>query len=288
MRVFKFYLSCAWVFAGLLAPELAAAAPPSKEECIEAHGRGQDQREAGQVTLARESFAICSQPVCPALVQTDCAQFTEQLAGLIPSVSFAARNQRASDLPDTQVYVDGKLVARRLDEGKSYDVDPGRHSVLFVHGAKELTLTVIVTEGERGRNLVATFSDDTPLPRSEPKPQFPARDARAGAPRSTLPLVLAVGGGLALATGSVLTAVGFSKIPGNCSFGSRECAAPPGDGAFNEAHSGVSLVNVGVTTAIAGAVLGLGGLIWYWSEGSPGHQAASSSDLRWATGTFVF
>src|SRR4051794_4248281 len=83
----------------------SAGAAPTKEECLEAHGRGQDQQETGHLALARDSFAVCSQPSCPGLVQSDCARFSEELARLSPSVTFAAREDGTNDLPDTEVYV---------------------------------------------------------------------------------------------------------------------------------------------------------------------------------------
>ncbi|HEX3593515.1 MAG TPA: hypothetical protein VHU80_00375 [Polyangiaceae bacterium] len=247
-----------------------AAAAPTKEECIEAHSRGQDQQEAGHLALARDSFSVCSQPACPSLVQTDCAEFAEQLSRLSPSIGFAARDKLANDLPDTEVYVDGALVARRLDDGHSYDIDPGRHSVRFIHGEQSVLLNVVINQGERGRNLVATFAEPSAAPAPEaavpvsPSPR--SKEPRAESKRSALPLVVAVAGGAALATGGVLMGLGFGKIPGNCSLSTHECTSAPGDAAFGDAHSGVSLVNVGLTTAIAGAVVGITGLVWYLAE----------------------
>jgi len=248
----------------------SAFAAPTKEECLDAHSRGQDQQEAGHLSLARDSFSVCSQPSCPALVQSDCAEFSEQLARLSPSVSFAARDQLANDLPDTQVYVDGALVAQSLGDGRSYDIDPGTHAVRFVHGERTVLLNVVITQGEHGRSLVANFvgpgqtagagvSVATVL---DMQPRMLAK----GSKRAVLPLIVAAGGGAALVTGAVLMGVGFGKVPNNCSLGSHECSAPPGAAAFNDAHSGVSLANAGLGTAIAGAVIGTVGLIWYFAE----------------------
>src|ERR1041385_8156901 len=99
-----------WISVGFAVLAMSAAlghasfafAAPTKEDCLDAHGRGQDQQEAGHLALARDSFAVCSQPSCPALVQSDCARFSEELARLSPSVTFAARHGGAADLPDTQ------------------------------------------------------------------------------------------------------------------------------------------------------------------------------------------
>jgi hypothetical protein len=271
----------------------AAGAAPTKEECLEAHGRGQDQQESGHLALARDSFAVCSQPSCPGLVQSDCARFSEELARLSPSVTFAARDDGTKDLPDTEVYVDGALVTRNLEEGRTFDIDPGRHAVRFVHRGRSVLLNVIVSEGEHGRPVVATFAErPEPALSDMPHGSTEAKHSAAKAPasvskRGAFPLILAVGGGAALATGAVLLGVGFAKVPEYCSIQTNECAAPPGDPAFDAAHAGVSLVNAGLTTAIAGAVVGVGGLIWYFAQ-SPGREETPSAGLRFNGTGFSF
>jgi hypothetical protein len=272
-----------------LASARTAASAPTKEECLEAHGRGQDQREAGHLALARDSFAVCSQPSCPQLVQADCATFSDELSRLSPTVSFAARDEQANDLPETQVYLDGVLVAERLDDGKSFDVDPGRHAVRFMHDGRTVLLDVVVNQGEHGRNLIATFTG--PTPETAPQSPAPPRDRHLPAPeprakRSALPLVVAVAGGAALTTGLVLLGVGLGKIPGDCSLSTHECTAPPGDPSFEDAHGGTTMVNIGATTAIAGAVIGIGGLIWYFAQ-APTIEAPSTG-LRFNGAGFDF
>jgi hypothetical protein len=230
----------------------------SKDECIEAHGRGQDLREKGLLTRSRQMFLTCAQSSCPNLIQGDCARFGEELDRLLPSVSFGARDSRASDLPNTSVYVDETLVTTRLDDGKSYDFDPGKHTIRYVHDGKETTLKVILNQGEKGRTLVATFTDNNST--------AAGADARSSPPepkKSLLPLVVAGLGGAALATGGVLFAVGMGQVPEGCSVSTKECAAPPGDPRLDDANRGVSLANLGVGIGLSGAALLIGGLVWY-------------------------
>lgn len=249
-----------------------ASAAPTKEECLDAHSRGQDQEESGHLALARDSFAVCSQPSCPALVQSDCARFSEELARLSPSVTFAARDDSTNDLPDTEVYVDGALVAHNLEEGRTFDIDPGKHAVRFIHRGRSVLLNVIVSEGEHGRPVIATFTERPEAALTDVSHKVaPANGSASRAPavetkRGSFPLILAVAGGAALATGAVLLGVGFGKIPENCSIQTNECSAPPGDPTYDAAHGGVSMVNAGLATAIAGAVAGVGGLVWYFAQ----------------------
>ena len=71
------------------------SAAGSREECVEAHGRAQDQRERGQLARARQTFLSCAQSSCPSLVQADCAKSNDELGQLVPSVTFSARDSSA-------------------------------------------------------------------------------------------------------------------------------------------------------------------------------------------------
>jgi hypothetical protein len=253
----------------------AAGAAPAKEECLEAHGRGQDLREAGRLSQARAQFQTCGQQACPALVQSDCVRFAEELAQLVPTVTFVARDARAVDLPDTQVFLDEQLLAGRLDAGKPFELDPGPHAVRFVHRGRDIVLRVVINQGEKNRALVATFAD--PAGRTPPAGAL-APDAGASAGRPALPLFVAGVGGLGLAAGAALFGVGLSRVPDACSWSSNECNAPPGDPSFEKAHDGAALANVGLAVGSVGLAVAVGGLVWYFVQ-SPRPSAASASLL---------
>ena len=270
----------------LLAASVASAAPPSKEECVEAHGKGQDAREAGQFSQAGRYFLTCAQSTCPALVQSDCARFVDDMTRLQPSVTFVARDSAQNDLPDTAVFIDGTQVTTRLGDGKAHDIDPGRHDVRFVHAGKEVTLNVVVNQGEKGRGLVGVFpatttatpaaaspSGWTPVPTPLPGPVAPEAKRSAG------PLVLVGLGAAAMVTGGVLLGVGLGKVPASCSLSTNECAAPPKDPVFDAASSGVSLANVGIVVGAVGGATVLGSLIWYFAQ-SPRPVAPTTSSAK--------
>ena len=252
--------SAAFAFATATLAFPTEAAAGSRDECIDAHSHGQDLRQEGLLTRARETFTSCAQSSCPALIQGDCARFVDELDKLVPSVSFGARNNKSDDLPNTTVYVDDALVATRLDDGKSYEFDPGKHTIRFKHEERETTLTVVLNQGEKGRVIVATFADPNASPATKPDP-VPAAPPEPH--KSLLPLVVAGIGGAALATGGVLFGMGLSKVPSNCAISTRDCAAPPGDSSFNDARSAIALANLGAAVGIGGAAMLLGGLVWY-------------------------
>jgi len=260
-------------FLSIAATTATTASAASKEECLDAHSRGQDLREKGLLTRARATFLTCAQSSCPNLIQGDCAKYAEELDRLVPSVSFSARDARSGDLPNTTVYVDDVLIANRLDDGKSYDFDPGKHVIRYVHDGKETVLKVVLNQGDKGRTLVATFaSENAPVPAS-------ADDARALPPqpkRPAFPLVVAGLGAAALVTGGVLMAIGMHDVPSNCSMSTKECAAAPGDKSFDEASKGVGMANLGLGVGLGGAAVLVGGLIWYFTQ-SPTPPSTSAA-----------
>jgi hypothetical protein len=262
----------------------SAWAGPTKEECVEAHSKGQDAKESGQLSLASKLFLTCAQASCPALIQGDCARFSDELEKIQPTVSFAARDSSGADLPDTTVYVDGVLTATRLDDGKPHEIDPGHHAVRFLNGGRETTLTIVISQGEKGRSVLATFqSPNASAATPTTATAAPNATAEAGPEpkRPILPLVVAGAGAVLLATGVTLTVLGVNKVPSNCTMSPRECAAPPGDPAFDQAKSGVNMANVGIGLAAGGLATVTAGLIWYFS--APKTLEAGSLIVPWAT-----
>jgi hypothetical protein len=247
------------------------AAAASKEECLEAHSRGQDQREKGQLARAKQTFTTCAQSSCPSLVQGDCARNSDELSHLLPSVTFTARDASAADLPNTTVYVDDALVATRLDDGKTYELDPGKHTLRYVHDGKETTIKVVLNQGEKGRVLLATFLGGAPAPVDTDGGPYSANATK----RPSFPLVVAGLGGAAAVAGGLLFGIGMAGVPDRCSVSTKECSGPPNDPAIEEAKSSVSLANAGLAIGIGGAVMLAGGLLWYFLQPTSGGDTRS-------------
>ncbi len=252
----------------------ATSAAGNRDECVDAHSRAQDLRERGQLAQSRRTFVTCAQSYCPSLIQQDCARFSEELAQLVPTVTFGARDANAADLPATTVYVDDTIVATRLDDGRSYELDPGKHVIRYVHEGRESTLRVVLNQGERGRLLVATFVERAPPRRERDSTLETTEPPATESKRSAFPLVIAGIGAAAAVTGGVLYGVGTSSVPDACSMSTKECATPPNDPSLSKAESGVRLANTGLVIGISGAVTLVGGVVWYLL------QPSGSSDSR--------
>jgi len=249
-------------------PSTHAAAEPSKDQCLDAHSRGQDAKDSGKLSLARKLFLTCAQPSCPMLVQGDCARFADDLSRQLSSLTFIARDARGADLPDTTVYVDDILLLTRLDDGKPHEIDPGRHTVRFSTAGKDQTVTLVVGTGEQGRAVVATFAAINPLPSGSPGSSIAADDAANREPRvrTTHPL----GSMLTMGVGFGATAFGVvyyltADFPKNCSTATKHCDAPAGDPVFAKASSATKRRSIGMFTGGLGAAALVGGAVWYFT-----------------------
>jgi hypothetical protein len=247
-----------------------AYADLTKDQCVDAHSRGQDAKEQGHLSLARKLFLQCAQSSCPSIVQGDCARFADELNRLQPSVTLAARDGNGADLPDTTVYIDDVLVATRLDDGRPHDIDPGKHTFKFSNGGHDEVVTVVIGTGEQGRAVTATFGPATP-----PKAVAGADSSlRAAAtppePHMVHPLapkVVMYGGAALGVLGFAFASFELTRIPSQCSLGDHVCNATPGDQVYNDAHHAVELSNVGWIVGGVGAAAFVGGLVWYIKTG---------------------
>jgi hypothetical protein len=282
-----------FVVAG--AAHATLASPISKEACVDAHSRGQDARDAGKVSLARKLFLSCAQNACPALVQSDCAKFANDLDQQQPTLTFAARDSNGNDLPDTTVYVDDILIVTRLADGLPHDADPGSHVIKFQNNGRDEVMTVVLSSGEKGRAVIARF----PAPGGElAKPDTAGAAGVGAAPMTGTPVaavrvhaepktshpagskIAIVSGGVALLAGAAMAIVGNKQIPSGCSSSTHTCIAPPGDPELSTAQKALRLQDIGITVGAVGAAALVGGVLWYLTgshterEPTPGLGAA--------------
>ena len=248
------------VLIAMLCP-IVASAEPSKDECVEAHSRGQDAKEQGKLTLARKLFLSCAQSACPQLVSNDCARFADELGRQQPSVTLAARDGSGNDLPETSVYIDDVLVATRLDDGKPHDLDPGKHTVRFEHAGHGQTLTIVLGNGEQGRTVAAVFG-------AKPQPAAPSLAPHEEAVKVTHPTgsrALMIGGIAVTIASAAFGAYELTRVPSNCSLSTNQCAAAPGDPVFGQAQSAVHDANLAWFATGVGLAAAIGGTIWYFT-----------------------
>ncbi len=168
-----------------------------KMACADASEEAQVARDQGRFLDARAGFLSCVRKECPDLIRRDCEKWVSEMNDRTPSVVFIARDARGGDLPETRVFVDGKLVSERLD-GRAVHLDPGEHKLRWEKSGVTLSeQTVILSEGERGRVIRAELpstpkapalrdrASDTPNPSPETKATAVATSKRARVPVMT-------------------------------------------------------------------------------------------------------
>ncbi len=276
------------VLVALIAFSVPAFAGPSKDECVDAHSKGQDAKDAGKLSLARKLFLTCAQPSCPSLVQGDCARFADELSRMQPTISLVARDTNGADLPDTTVYIDDMLTVTRLDDGKPHEIDPGKHVVKFTNAGRDRVITIVIGAGEQGRTVAATF--DAPQSAAPAKAnltltQDPVKPKPTG-PKVTHPAgskFLIYGGAFLAVGGTALGIFELTRVPGNCSISTHQCAAPPGDPSISSARSAMQTANIGWMVGAVGIAAVAGGVAWYMTGAKTEKEHMALAP--WATST---
>jgi hypothetical protein len=109
----------------VVASTAAEASATDVQACLTASEKGQRARASGKLREARESFLVCGNESCPAIVRRDCAQWTSELTTALPTVVFGAKDRGGRDLYDVNVSMDGETIVTKLD-GKAVFVTSSR------------------------------------------------------------------------------------------------------------------------------------------------------------------
>lgn len=141
-------------FAALaLAPAAHAKEPAASKadvaQCISASEAVQDARRQGKLLKARDAVAGCMDAKCPAMIRTDCDDYSRKVEAALPSVLLRVVDKAGADVPRATLTVDGTAVA--LD-GRALDLDPGSHKVTAsADGFEGETTEIVVQEGVKNR-----------------------------------------------------------------------------------------------------------------------------------------
>jgi hypothetical protein len=242
-----------------------------KKVCVAASEKGQELRNAGKLTEAREQLVVCSRPECPKLVQADCTQWLRDLLGAIPTVVLAAKDPKGRDILAVTVAIDGKVVTETLD-GKPITIDPGAHTFRFESkDAPPVEQQVLVRQGETDRLVTVTLT-----PREAKPTAGPGTGAEVKSDGLVHHLVVPafIGAGLGLAGGGVALYLGLDaddaarNLRDTCA---PRCAQADVDGVSNRQN--VARI-VGIASGAVFAVSVVVLVIHYASGG--GKSAASA------------
>ena len=143
-----------------------------REQCASAADQAQQLRDEGKYRRAREQFLLCARDACPGPIKKDCLDWLSKVDDVAPTVVFAAKDGDR-DISDVKVLIDGVQITEKLD-GKPLLVDTGEHSFKFEHGGEVKEQKVLITAGQKGRNISVQFgAAKGPGPGSGPAPEQP-------------------------------------------------------------------------------------------------------------------
>ena len=139
---------------------LATAASPALADakaCSESFEKAQYLKKDGKLSAAREQALVCAHEGCPGFMRDECTKMVGEIDSAQPSVIFAVRDAKGSDLADVRVEVDGAVFAERVG-GAALPIDPGEHTLRFTHaGDAPLEQHVIIRITEKNRLVSAQF-----------------------------------------------------------------------------------------------------------------------------------
>jgi hypothetical protein len=187
-----------------------AALADDKAACLDAATKGQRFRDTHKLVEAREQLRVCAAAVCPAVVQSDCANWLAEVESALPSVIVMAKNAAGADLLDVRVSVDGQPLVSALD-GQAVPMNAGPHTFHFEGAAGRLDQQVVVVEGEKNQKVAVVLGETAPpapnTPTAAPKAatpsEVPETPTSASSPWRTLGWVLGGAGVAGLGVGTV-------------------------------------------------------------------------------------
>ena len=245
----------------------AVARADDKAACLDAATKGQRLRDGHKLVEAREQLRVCAAAACPAVVQSDCANWLAEVERALPSVVISAKSGAGADLFDVKVSVDGQPLVSKLD-GRAAAMDPGPHTFHFEGaGGASVDEQVLVREGEQSQPVAVVLGAPPPLATGAP-------DATgSSSPWKTVGWVAAGVGVAGLAVGTVFGLIAMGdKNAAHC--GADNLCDP---GTLGGMKSAALLSDVGW---IAGGVLLAGGAALVLLSPGGGHEGAAAASVR--------
>lgn len=287
------------IVLGLTNPALA---DPTKQECLDAFEKQQSMRAQNKLRTARDAAKVCASSSC-GRIAPDCAKSALEIAALIPTIVFEAKDGDGRDIAAVKVSMDGQKIADKL-EGSALEVDIGDHEFVFEANGQTVKQRFVIREGDKVRHEKVTIGQPTPVaatptppptPTPTPPPPTTVDTPKPADPPPPAPDTGSTGTGQRVA-GAVIGAVGLvgaaigtyylvSYSSDNSAFptdGQKLCGGI-GQGttcsAAQDLKSSIESESVkgGVALGIGGALI-VTGLIVFLT--APSHHAAPTASLQ--------
>jgi hypothetical protein len=269
-----------------------ARADVTKDQCIDANGKGQELRREGKLTAAREQLRLCANPSCPAMVRDDCTKRFDDLERAQPTIAFEAKDPAGSDLSAVKVTVDGLPLTDRLT-GTPVSVDPGEHTFMFeAPGQPMLQKKLIIHESEKDRRefvVLGTPDTGAATGAGTQPPSFPSPSPTTSGLGTQKVLAIVAGGigVVGIGLGSAFGLMTISKKNDARSVCPNLCMNQDGVNRWSDAGS---TGNISTIAFIVGGVgLAGGAVLWFTAPslgGSAGAQVGFGPGALQVKGTW--
>jgi len=256
----------------LLVPSLAAAAEPSKQECVAANEAAQDLRRVAQLREARTQLARCVSISCPGPVREDCAQRLSEVDAAMPTLVLVAKDTHGNDLSAVSVTMDGQPFAETL-AGRALQVDPGEHRFVFEGaGLPPAEKVIVVREGDKNRQVAVVLRRE--LAEANPANGTAAEDAPDDGSRRVVAFGLGGGGIAGLVAGTTLGLMAKSTYDHALQI---ECSGPKActQMGVDDGRSARSLASGSTVAFVVGGLLLAGGVAVYLTAPKAGSVSMS-------------
>ena len=257
--------------AVLLTSSSARAAPPTKQECVDANASAQDLHRSNRLREAREKLRLCIADACPEPVRQDCSVRLDEIDNALPTLVLVVNDSAGNDAAGVKVVMDGQPLAGGAS-GAAVEVDPGEHRfTVEASGLPTSEKTVVVREGEQNRHVLVTLgtasATSTARSSTSPSPASPASPASPGSPsggssQRTIGLVVGGAGVVGVVVGTIFGLVSkstYDQVPQSCRDASGPCSSHDAQHG-EDAHSQATISTVGF---VAGGALLAGGAVLY-------------------------
>jgi hypothetical protein len=247
----------------------SVALADDKAACLDAASKGQTLRNAHKLVESREQLRICAAAACPAVVQSDCANWLADVEKALPSVVLTAKNAAGASLVDVKVTVDGQPLLTKLD-GQAVPTNAGQHTFHFEGVDGSADQQVLVTEGEKNQRIAAVLGAAAPAVAGG----ISADTGGSSSPWKTVGWVLGGAGVVGLGLGTVFGVMAMSDDSSAHCNASNQCQPGP----LSSARSAALVADIGF---IAGGVLlaGGAGLVLFGPSGGSAEAPAASATL---------
>jgi hypothetical protein len=272
------------LLGAILCPTNALAAPPTKDECIDANRQAQSLRRTGKLHAAQAALLVCVNPTCPAPVVDDCTSRLDEVQRVMPSLVFEVQDSAGKDVTKVTVTIDGMPFASTLD-GTALPADPGEHTFAFeVAGQPPVTQQLVLHEGDKGRREHVVVGGGAPaiapvVPAAAPA----ASQTEAASPGKGQRIAGLVAGGLGIVSLGLGAVLGVNASS-SWSSSQNECSTPTNcpnhAGAVSDHDTALNDATFSTIGFIAGGVLVAGGVILFFTAPTREGGAAASTAMR--------